>query len=115
MNKLPLPPYGKVLLALQQEGVILEFPIYIMVGKNAKSIAYGMIKTGVRCTYLPYGDSAERYFWPIAGSKVIISECDAVSRLAIKKMCHHLLYNYQPLSVCLHCEGTPLEFFKGQK
>ena len=113
-NNLPLPPYGKVLLAFQQEGIILDFPIYIMVGKDAKRIAYNHIRMGMRCTYLPYGDQPERYFWPIAGSHVVISDCGFVSGLAIKKMCHHLLCVYAPQDIWLQSDHSPLEYFKGQ-
>ena len=114
-NDLPLPPHGNVLLAIQKEGIRLKFKLYIFVGEHAAEVCRYNLSEGVRGTYLPYGHSFEKYFWPVKDQEVIVSECGLTSRIAVKKMCHHLLTTYKAKCVLFHPEKAGMEYFEGEQ
>jgi hypothetical protein len=106
-----LPPFGRVLLAYQHESIRLDFPLYIFVGKNAKEEAYSHKKAGSFCSYLPYGDSFEKYNWPIKDQKIVILDTGFTVKLALHKMCHYLLETYSPRVIFLHSDTHTNEIF----
>lgn len=111
MQNLLLPPFGRVLLAYQQESIRLDFTIYIFVGKNARKEAVSCKKTGTLCSFLPYGESSKKYKWPIKEQKIIVLDTGFSRHIELKKICHHLLNVYQPRVIFLHSEDYPNEIF----
>lgn len=104
----PLPPYGRIVAAYQQESIKLEFPIYIYVGKSGKSEAYAQKRIGTMCMYLPYGDSADQYQWPIENQKVVIMDTGCSVPMSLRRMAAHLL-TYKPRVIFIYEDGMPGE------
>lgn len=99
---LPLPPYGKIIKAYSDSKVDFHTGLRIFVGKNAKEIAQNEIRRFcMPCTYLPYGDSYEKYHWPIEGQEIILRDFGLVSVNFLKKMCIYLLQNHSPRQIAL--------------
>lgn len=109
-----IPPYGKVLIAYQQESIRLDFPIYIFVGRYAKEQAIAHKKTGTLCSFLPYGDLYEKYNWPIKNQKVIVVDTGFTVEIMLHKLCFHLLDTYLPRVIFLHSETYLNEIFLPQ-
>lgn len=108
---LSLPPFGKVLLAYQQESIRLDFPLYIFVGKNSKEEACAQKRMGTLCTFLPYGDDYATYNWPIANQRVIVVDTGFMSSIGLKKMCYGLL-TYNPSVIYLHSDAMQHDLFR---
>ena len=109
LEKLQLPPFGHILLAYQQASIRLDFPVYIFVGKNAKYDAIGNLQRGDICTYLPYGDSFERYNWPIFDQYTVVVDTGNMTLLHLKRFCLHLV-NLDPRIVYLSSEEHQCDF-----
>jgi|GEM_PF-2963527 hypothetical protein len=110
----PLPPFGRVLLAYQQETIRLDHPIYIYIGKEARDEAYTQKRMGTLCSYLPNNDDVSRYTWPIYGQHIIVYDTGGLSSTTLHKICFHLL-RFGPRVLYFWSEEHPCQFFKGAK
>ena len=86
-----LPPYGRILLAYQQESIPLDFSITIFVGNRARELCFNYKKAGSMASYLPDGENFESFNWPIRNQKIIVSYSKDVTPVMIKLFCLHLL------------------------
>ena len=109
-----LPPFGRVLLAYQEESIKLEFPIYIYVGKEAKDEAYTQKRMGTLCSFVPFTDYVSHYAWPILNQKIIVYDTGGLSRLALHKICFQLM-KFKPRILYLWSSEHPCQFFNGEK
>ncbi len=114
LNRLQLPPYGRVLAAYQQENIRLNFPIYIFVGVNASEEAFAQKKMGTLCTFLPVGEDFTRYEWPVNNQKVILYDTGGLTMDQLKKMSYALL-NFKPNLIYIWSESHPDQFLNVKK
>lgn len=114
LERLPLPPFGKILDAYSQENVHLERPIFIYVGKSAKEEAIAQKKMGTLCCYLPFGDDQSKYRWPIKNQKVVIEDAGSNSENFLYKMCLDLIQFYIPKVIYLYSEKYRNQLFLPQ-
>jgi hypothetical protein len=101
-----LPPYGKVLIAYQQESVRLEFVLYLFVGKQGRQEAYLNKASGTLCTFLPYGDDYKKYNWPIENQSVCVFDAGQNEAGLMKKLCLYLFENFNPRTVFTFSDDT---------
>lgn len=105
VKSLPLPPFGKILLAYQDEGIRLTDPIYIYVGPDAKKTAYINKQDRELCCYLPYGHDFKDYRWPIFDQSVVV-DCIGLTPISfLKKMILTLFSMYYPRQIMYHFQG----------
>lgn len=110
-QRLPLPPYGKILELYQDQTIQLSFPIYIFVGKNAKQEAYLNKSHGVMSSYIPKGFNFEDFYWPIKDQKVILFDTGASTVMGLNKLCYQILQEGAS-TVCRYSEIAPIKVFK---
>lgn len=113
-NDLPLPPFGRVLKAYQQENICLDFPIYLFVGDSASEEAFAQKKMGSLCTFLPKGGDFLRYEWPVTNQKVIIYNTGGIDMAQLKKMSFNLL-KFKPRQIYIWSENQPDQIFNTKK
>lgn len=111
-NRLKLPPFGKILLAYQEQRVRLNFSIYIHVGRGAQAICFDEVKNGFLASYLPENESFSSYQWPVYQQHIVLTDHGGLSLKELHKMCAYLL-NHKPRLVYLWSEEHPCQFFKG--
>jgi len=102
LEKLPLPPFGKILQAYQEESVKLAVPIYIYVGKNSKEECIAQKKYGTLCCFLPFGESHLNYRWPVFNQKLVIEDTGNIPARELKRMAADILQKYQPRVIFLY-------------
>lgn len=107
-----LPPFGKILLAYQEQRIPLNFSISIHVGKKAKDHCFQEIKTGSLASFLPENESFFSYKWPVFNQHIVLLNHGGYSLQELQKMCAHLL-NHKPRLIYLWSEIHPCQFFKG--
>ena len=88
---LALPPYGKILLAYQEQNIPYEFYISIFVGQDAKQIAYKQKCIGALCSYLPMGEHFTKFNWPIVNQRIIVDADGSVPKSHLQLFCRYLL------------------------
>src|ERR1700676_737053 len=103
-DNLPLPPYGKIMRAFQDERIFPGKDIYypswgIYVGKNAQYFAKSNLENnnGIS-SYLPYGKDFKEYDWPIHNQNIEIINTGFTTVNFIKKMAMYLFITYKPKS-----------------
>jgi hypothetical protein len=109
-DNLPLPPFGRILLAYQEQRVRLNFNVYIYVGKKAKDHAHQEIRDGLIATFLPYGESATAYRWPVREQKLIIIDTGGLSYMSAMNACLTIM-NYQPRLIYFYSDEHRNEMF----
>jgi len=109
VGSLPLPPFGKILLAYQDEKIQLVNPIYIFVGQESKEAAYFHKQHGELCTYLPYGHDYRQYRWPIFDQTVIVECLGLMPVNFLKKMIADLFSTYYPRQIMYHSPSMSSE------
>ena len=102
-----LPPFGRVLLAYQQEKIRLNHSIDIYVGKEAEVCAFSAKCSGWLCTFLPYDQDFTQYDWPIKNQKIIIEDTGGMTLSDLKKFSVHLL-TFDPRVIILFSEDHRL-------
>ena len=96
-----LPPFGRILIAFQQDSVPLDPTIYIFIGKNSFSDAKAHLQQGTIATCLPYGEDFKQYDWPIKDQKVVLTDSDHITLNHLKLFGVHLL-NFKPRILAIH-------------
>ena len=114
MSDKPLPPYGLVVEAYQKEGIGLEFPLYLFIGKNSYSEAKSNKELGCLTLCLPSGKSIDDYRWPVVGQRIVINDTGGMSLLGIRKMASQLL-KMGAVSVCIVSDLCPIEVYPTHK
>lgn len=114
LQRLPLPPFGKILDAYCKESVHLDRPIYIYVGKSAKEEAIAQKKIGTMCCFLPFGESHQNYNWPILNQNIVVQDTGGISEIDLNKFCFALLKTFFPKVIFLYSEKHPSKLFKQQ-
>lgn len=87
----PLPPFGRVLLAYQQESIRLDWHITVYVGKNSKDQAFVDKRAGQLATFLPFGEDFNNYRWPVREQKLIVLDTGSMKEIYLIKFCLHLI------------------------
>ena len=105
-----LPPYGKILLAYQNESITLKNSIYIFVGKNSFKECKIQKEFGVLSTCIPEDKSYSQYEWPIKNQAIVLCDCGGMDLVELKKITFNFLHQ-GARSVCLFTELAPLEVF----
>ncbi len=106
-----IPPFGRILLAFNQENIKLDVSISIFVGQHSRYEAITSKKLGALCTFLPFGDDYQRYHWPINNQKIIVEDSGGNSAIYLKKMCLYLLSTHNPRVIFLYSNSVPNELF----
>jgi hypothetical protein len=114
LQRLPLPPFGKILDAYCKESVHLDRPIYIYVGKSAKEEAIAQKKLGTMCCYLPFLENHKNYHWPITNQKVVLNDSGLNSEIELYKMCLDLVQDFNPRVIFLYSESFKNQLFLPQ-
>lgn len=104
-----LPPFGRILLAYQQDSIPLDPTIYIFIGKNGFNDAKAHLQLGTLATCLPYGENFTDYNWPIKDQKVILADSDHITLNHLKLFGMHLL-RCEPRILAIH--STHHQYFE---
>jgi len=103
-----LPPFGRILLAYQQESIRLNSHITIYVGKDGQDEAFAEKRAGFLATFLPYGDDFRSYKWPVSEQKLIVQDTGAMKAVDLTKFCFYLI-NSGARVVFLYSDEHPNE------
>lgn len=87
-----LPPYGKILKAYQDLGIIPNYHVYVFVGKDSYKQARNFIATQV-CLCLPYDRDILDYDWPIHDVKLLVIDTGGQTYQQLERIVGILLNN----------------------
>lgn len=102
-QKLPLPPFGRILLAYQQDKVSLDPPIYVYVGIDGKKKAYEQKRMGILCSFVPYLDDPTQYNWPVTDQKIVVIDTGSLTKQQWKAICVCLM-QFKPRVMFVYSE-----------
>jgi hypothetical protein len=100
-DRLTLCPFGRILLAYQQDNVSLKSYITIFIGDQAKQSAFDDVRQGFLASFLPFGEDPTSFKWPIQNQKIIVFDTGATLQADANRLCLHLL-KQEPKIIFLH-------------
>jgi hypothetical protein len=105
-GSLILAPFGRILLAYQQDNVCLKHPITIFVGKDGKERAFEECRQGFLSSFLPFGEDFKRLKWPIKDQKIVVQDTGNTEEIELMRFGVHLL-SYQPRVIFIYSDKYP--------
>jgi len=96
-----VPPYGKPLKALLEQGQLPNNSVYLYIGQKAWDKGQlSAISRPTRTLILPYGQSPLLYEWPVNGCDILMIETSPIDTEYIENFAN-LLFSYGAIKIVL--------------
>jgi hypothetical protein len=105
-----LAPFGRILLAYQNDSVRLKNQIWIFAGQKSKEQSFYETSMGLLSSFLSHQDDFNHYIWPVKDQKIILQDTGGFEESYLKKFSLHLL-DCGALCVFLYSTRFPSEAF----